>query len=81
MSKEQPVLTPWYPPSVKPAREGMYVASANIPPNEDCFRYWDGELWRGCDFGSFDTASPGPDGSPSDFQDTIQWRGLAEQPK
>lgn len=36
-------LTPWYPPSVKPVRKGLYIVGSDQLSVMMC---WDGRYWR-----------------------------------
>lgn len=65
-------LTPWFPPSVKPARKGVYERDWAF-----AFSYWNGMRWCvGCT--TPDVAAG--ERERSLYQD-IQWRGLAKEPK
>ena len=73
-------LTPWYPPEVKPVREGWYARK--LCDDNDRYQYmnyWNGNYWY-----------YNVDGAPKAEAHFIgheclsyhwQWRGLAENPK
>ena len=67
-------LTPWFPASVKPARNGFYqvmmVASA-------AWSYWDGLKWGFACWSKKDAIRHKHKESPT--QDK-QWRGLSKKP-
>jgi len=63
-------LTPWFPASIKPVRNGFY--DTNVPPDtrfsESAFRwYWDGTDWLLNGAGS----------EPCVYQNR-KWRGVAK---
>lgn len=80
MSKQK--LTPWFPASVKPVREGVYeVRSPMWGTDETCHSYWNGEF-----FNYISSAHERSIGIAFDERhlsgagDTVtQWRGLKEQ--
>lgn len=41
--KARAILTPWFPPEVKPVRPGVYIATTLR--RERYFRYWTGTAW------------------------------------
>lgn len=70
-------LTPWFPPSVKPARVGVYsVVSAALPAKG--YSFWNGERWSA----QVDKASAAAKLKciRAIYQDKL-WRGLAKPPK
>jgi hypothetical protein len=58
-------LTPWFPPHIKPVREGFYHATALQCYDDPPICYWDGRQWwredREC---------------LAYFQEQREWRGL-----
>lgn len=75
MSKK---LTPWFPPSVKPARAGVYKTKE--PNNMQWFNYFNGLQWYLGSHNPTDALHVGP----FDLLNAewfAGWRGLAEQPK
>ena len=77
--KEQE-LTPWFPPSVKPVRNGVYLRMYGDGP---AYSLWDGRFWqcgvRVDHYDAVDIAAAVPHvASPS--QD-LKWRGLAKEPQ
>jgi hypothetical protein len=75
MSKK-PKLTRWFSPKVKPVRKGVYNAS--LFRDDDFFRYWNGRQWSMGDSYAHAGLRHYP---PTELQDDLYWRGLAEQPK
>jgi hypothetical protein len=64
-------LTPWFPPEVKPVRNGVYLTRGVQFKHQGVFRFWNGECWSFMD--EFDEPAP--------FLTARLWRGLAEPPK
>ena len=63
------VLTDWYPPEIRPVREGAYLARvASVRWDNGEILLWDGEHWA---YG---------DGRISPFS-YLEWRGLAFDPE
>lgn len=58
-------LTPWYPPSVKPVRKGLYIIGSDYL---SVLSEWNGKKWVR------------PDKKPMSNQDW-SWRGIAGEPK
>lgn len=72
-------LTPWFPASVKPARNGVYEVEGPEDLGRNYFSYFDGERWHGQWFTPERARAKAPGigiGLQSD-----KWRGLAQEPK
>lgn len=63
--------TPWYPASIKPARDGVY--ETQFPRERIIRRVRDGDCWYALDRRISLFGLPPNDGE--------QWRGLAEKPE
>lgn len=72
-----PRLTDWYPPSIKPARVGVYQRDMRGTGNGQ-YSHWDGMFWGGWG-GSIEIAARNA-GGISSVQDA-NWRGLAKKPR
>lgn len=70
-------LTPWFPPEVKPVREGVYIAT--VVREETFYRYWDGRLWLTGDNTVKGAYREAGEGIPT-WHQSIHWRGLAKAP-
>lgn len=74
-------LTQWYPPEVKPVREGVYEnGTYSRRTNEitgGCYQYWNGAWW-----GSVSAIVSGAyrDRDEKSLYQNDPWRGLAERP-
>jgi hypothetical protein len=78
MSKQK--LTPWFPASVKPARDGVYEVRGTSF-DERNFRRWNGSGW-GSTFGAPSVICQQDESVLYRHgEDMTGWRGLAEQPK
>lgn len=64
-------VTPWYPPHIKPVRNGLYQATmyTNNPASDAPYMQWNGERWM----------NPYNGGKPCEEQSRA-WRGLAKKP-
>ena len=69
-------LTPWFPPTIKPVREGVYETSAT--ESGPSFNYWDGHQWLWTCASIKATQARYLD-VRSGVQDHV-WRGLARKP-
>jgi hypothetical protein len=78
MSKQK--LTPWFPASVKPARDGVYLTRKTGFSHDGVYRKWKNGMWH-FNSDSVDVAAKETQQSPAIVQTDRQWRGLAEQPK
>jgi hypothetical protein len=81
MSKK---LTPWFPDTVKPAREGVYEVEP-MSANNRAFAYWNGLRFGYRCWDYPDLPNPVQDAYDMRTADTVlppfsQWRGLAEKP-
>jgi len=66
-----PQMTPWYPGWIKPFRPGLYIRRNRI--GYTAMQYWNGDNWF-CYYGR-----PADCSVLASFQDTLEWRGLAER--
>lgn len=75
--KEQK-LTPWFPASVKPVRDGVYQTRPVRNTDGPEYQHWNGVFWgRVC---STSNSAYLDRNYRSIFQND-QWRGLAKEPK
>ena len=73
-------LTPWYPPEVKPVREGWYARKLRTDNDRyQYMNYWDGNYWYYNVDGRAKAAANfvGHECHTNHWY----WRGLAEEPK
>lgn len=75
---EDQKLTDWYPPEVKPVREGVYeVTSAEVGILK--YAYWNGKAF-GLRCRSVENADLERESFWFPHEGVIHWRGLAEKP-
>lgn len=43
------VLTPWFPPTIKPVHRGEYLTRDGANDDLPTMMLWDGKAWRYCD--------------------------------
>ena len=69
------VVTPWFPPTINPARPGVYQVRPRFS-RFTAWRRWNGKHWMGWTW-ELDRAAVNhfPGG------DRLEWRGLASPPK
>lgn len=74
-------LTPWFLPTKKPVRKGVYETKYHLYGREfqHGYSYWDGKNWANSS-SSIDSAYAIKDWLEGAIQEK-NWRGLAEQPK
>jgi hypothetical protein len=74
-------LTPWFPPSIVPARPGIYetrwVPEARRASHVQ-YQHWNGTFWGAWHI-DINGAAANADGASS--RQEPEWRGLAEPPK
>ncbi len=68
-------LTPWYDPSIKPVRPGVYEVRAR--ERARWFRRWTGQFWL-CGDSTIEGAASTPGKDRALFLQA--WRGLAQDP-
>jgi hypothetical protein len=82
MTTDNPSLTPWFPPEVKPVRDGVY--EINDPEGGKLYRLFRKHRWY---YGStqIKIAAKVSEGDIIPLvvlkEDTLPWRGLTENPK
>ena len=69
MSEQE--LTPWFPPEVKPVRDGVYLTRGIEFSHKGVLRFWNGTCWSWMN----DYSNPAP------FLAERQWRGLSKEPQ
>ena len=67
-------LTPWFPGSRKPAREGVYIRDM---PGGALYAMWDGAYW----LAASTTLAVAAQSRLMSINQRRRWRGLADQPK
>lgn len=74
-------LTPWFPPEVKPARDGVYEVRINVVYEGDRYaRWWRGK-WRFTAATIADARREQAESFDCASRYFAGWRGLAEPPK
>lgn len=69
-------LTPWFPPSERPDRNGVYELS--MPPGYGRFSFWNGRFW-----GNWANTPAGAEYYDCELYIQnigVRWRGLARKP-
>lgn len=61
------VLTPWFPPSIKPVHAGQYLTRLNSSDVMPTLALWDGQRWIGIEGGAW-------------LITRWEWKGLAFDP-
>ena len=74
-------LTPWYPPEVKPVREGWYARKLLSDPDSiQYMNFWNGTRWY-YNNDTYANAEAHFVGRPCGDIIVWHWRGLAEEPR
>jgi hypothetical protein len=68
-------LTEWFPPEIKPVHIGVYQCNPFAPHT---YRNWDGKNWGVSQHTAEQASFVGY--LHAQYQDKIEWRGLAEEP-
>lgn len=68
-------LTPWYPPEIKPVREGVYEVKSVRRPDFTLFSYWTGQNWLCAAFSKIKAS----EAEHNSIYPKKTWRGLTEK--